>query len=125
MALSFQDQLASTCQHFVEIYSMPRSRNGITAGVEYYFRDSKHNHIKAAEAVPCNADDIRYIADYAFIQKYSALFDLSRVFQWKKPNKFKSWLTNILSARPKFIHPFYRSTNNLFIPRNLHQQIGK
>ncbi|KAI8530447.1 hypothetical protein RHMOL_Rhmol11G0058900 [Rhododendron molle] len=60
-----------------------------------------------------------------FIQKYSTLFDLGRVFEWKKHNKFKAWLTNILNTRPKFILPFYRLANNLFTPCNLHQHIGK
>lgn len=104
---------------------MPRSRNEITIGIEYCFRDSNNNHIKAAEVVSCNGDATIHIADYAFIQKYSTLFDLGKVFEWKKHSKFKTWLANILNARPKFIQPFYRSTNNLFIPHNLRQQNGK
>lgn len=108
MAMSIEDQLASTCHNFVRIL---RVRN------EYFLIDERNKGVKVGQAVHDNPG-IRYCADWTFIKKYSGLFELGEVFQWNNSAKFYDWLRSILIANPRFIEPHLRSLNALFTPAN-------
>lgn len=108
MAMSIQDQLASTCHNFMRIL---RVRN------EYFLIDERNKGVKVGQAVH-EYSGIRYLADSTFIKKYSCLFALGEVFQWNNSANFYDWLRSILIANPRFIEPHLRSLNALFTPPN-------
>ncbi|XP_058201368.1 uncharacterized protein LOC131316106 [Rhododendron vialii] len=124
MVLSFQDALASTCPHFVEVLQVRRIRFGNEFGAVYYLRSSNDTVVRVGESASRSTHKLRYIADVPFIKKYSVLFELGEQFEWEKAKDFEDWLSSIVNARPRFIQPFYRSSNALPIlptpPRDHH-----
>ncbi|KAG5539694.1 hypothetical protein RHGRI_020042 [Rhododendron griersonianum] len=113
MAVSFGDALASTCPRFVEVLRARHYRLGIDRGAVYYLKSSNDTVVRVRESASRSPHNLKYIADVAFIKKYSVLFELGERFQWEKAREFEDWLASIVNARPKFIPPFYRSVNAL------------
>lgn len=124
MAVSFQNQLASSCPHFVRGLHVHHSRIVTNTGADYYFIDSSYNVIKVAFSLATPCDDYGYIADPNFVKKYSCLFDLGHAFRWKTYENLQAWMTRIVAQRPKFIEPYYRSSIQFAIPQRLRQGGG-
>ncbi|KAG5526312.1 hypothetical protein RHGRI_032557 [Rhododendron griersonianum] len=113
MVVSFQDALASSCPHFVEVLLVRRSRIGSEFGAVYYLRSSNDTVVRVGESTSQSTHYLQYIADVPFIKKYSVLFEFGEQFEWKKAGDFEDWLSSIINARPRFIHRFYHSANAL------------
>ncbi|KAF7116428.1 hypothetical protein RHSIM_RhsimUnG0029800 [Rhododendron simsii] len=107
MAVSFQDALASTGPHFVEVLRGRLSRIGNEFGAISYLRSSTDTVVRVGESTSRSTHNLQYTANVPFIKKYSVLFELGEQFEWKKAGDSEDWLSSIVNARPRFIKPFY------------------
>ncbi|KAF7151013.1 hypothetical protein RHSIM_Rhsim02G0019200 [Rhododendron simsii] len=116
MAVSFQDALASTCPHFVEVLRVHRSRIGNEFGAVYYRRSSNDTVVRVGESTSRSTHNLQYTADVPFIKKYSILFKLGEQFEWKKARDFEDWLSSIVNARPSSGYYTRRVRSIYFVP---------
>lgn len=124
MALSFRDQLASSCPQFVQALRIRHSRIITDDRADYYLIDTSYNVIKVACSFTHSSNDFKYIAYATFVEKYCSLFVLGRVLQWKTYDDLKAWMSMIESQTPRFIDPYYRSLVMSAIPQRLPQGYG-
>lgn len=124
MDLSYQNQLAASCPHFVRSLGIQYSRTEPEMGADFYLINTNYRLIKVGYSMPDENHELKYIAHAGFVKKYCCLFDLGHIFEWNEHELFRDWLNMILNQRPTFIDPYYRSSLTLNFRENLHDGIG-
>ncbi|KAI8551807.1 hypothetical protein RHMOL_Rhmol06G0215700 [Rhododendron molle] len=118
MDLSYEDGLAATCPRFLRLRILELQRHTATRYV-YYLIDSKNAEIRVAAAISYDNATVKYIADTEFVKKYSSLYQLEDIFEWDVADDFKTWIESILAQKPKFIHPYHRSSKYLTMDEDI------